>query len=155
MAAGERVVGKDGIRWERMSYLAPELLGRRGERVQIRYMPHDNRSIEVYTGGKHLCTAYPQAHLTPEQVQAFRTAQKEEARRLAAAQRRSARRSRTELAPMTGATPAAESRLMPAEDGDELARRRFDQALAAKSSTSLLGLVDPTVHPVVEENQNP
>ncbi|GAB2485828.1 Mu transposase C-terminal domain-containing protein [Nocardiopsis aegyptia] len=155
LAEEERVVGKDGIRWERMSYLAPELLGRRGERVQIRYMPHDNRSIEVYTGGEHLCTAHPQAHLTPEQVQAFRTAQKEEARRLAAAQRRSARRSRTELAPMTGAAPAAESRLLPAEDGDELARRRSDQALAAKSSTSLLGLVDPTVHPVMEENQNP
>lgn len=155
LAEEERVVGKDGIRWERMSYLAPELLGRRGERVQIRYMPHDNRSIEVYTGGEHLCTAYPQAHLTPEQVQALRTAEKEETRRLAAAQRRSARRSRTELAPMTGFAPAAESRLLPAEDGDELARRRSDQVLAAKSSTSLLGLVDPTVHPVVEENENP
>ncbi|WP_017590842.1 Mu transposase C-terminal domain-containing protein [Nocardiopsis ganjiahuensis] len=153
LAEEERVVGKDGIRWDRMSYLAPELQGRRGQRVQIRYMPHDNRSIEVYASGEYLCTAYPQTHLTPEQVEEFRQAQREETRRLRAAQRRSARRSRTELAPMTGSAPAAESRLLPAVDGDDLARRRSERRLAERSSTSLLGLVDPTIHPVVEENE--
>lgn len=155
LAGAERTVGKDGIRFGGMAYLAPELHGRGGERVQVRYLPHDNRTIEVYTGGEHLCTAHPQAHLTPEQVEAFRAAGRAEAKRLRAAQRRSTRRSRTELAPMTGAAPATESRLLPAAEGDELARRRADRALAEKSSTSLLGLVDPTVHPVVEESENP
>ncbi|MES0838372.1 Mu transposase C-terminal domain-containing protein [Nocardiopsis tropica] len=155
LAGVERTVGKDGVRWEGMSYTAPELQGRGGERVQIRFMPHDNRSIEVYVRGEHLCTAHPQAHLTPEQVEAIRAAERAETKRLRAAQRRSARRSRTELAPMTGAAPAAESRLRPAVDADELARRRCDRALAAKSSTSLLGLVDPTIHPVVQESENP
>ncbi|OOC52444.1 MULTISPECIES: Mu transposase C-terminal domain-containing protein [Nocardiopsis] len=155
LAGAERTVVKDGIHFANLTYLAPELQGRGGERVQVRHMPHDNRSIEVYARGEHLCTAYPQAHLTPEQVEDFRAAARAEAKRLRAAQRRSTRHSRAELAPMTGAAPAAESRLVPAADGDELARRRSDQALAAKSSTSLLGLVDPTLHPVVEESENP
>lgn len=154
LAGDERRVGKDGIRFDNLSYLAPELQGRGGERVQIRYMPHDNRSIEVYVGEEHLCTAYPQAHLTPEQVEDFRAAGREEAKRLRAEQRRATRRSRTELAPMTGSAPAAESRLLPAEEGDELALRRGQRRLSERSSTSLLGLVDPTAHPVVEESEN-
>ncbi|GAB2485868.1 hypothetical protein [Nocardiopsis aegyptia] len=63
--------------------------------------PRGDRSIEVCSGAEHLCTAYPQAHLTPEQVEEFRAAGRAETRRLRAAQRRSARRSRAELtAPM-------------------------------------------------------
>lgn len=59
LASGERIIGKDGIRFSSLAYIAPELQGRGGQRVQIRYMPHDDRSIEVYLGAEHLCTAYP------------------------------------------------------------------------------------------------
>lgn len=153
LAGQERIVGKSGIRFGGLDYLAPELQGRRGERVQIRYLPHDNRTLEVYSGDEHLCTAHPQAHLSPEQVAAFRDAHKAEARRLAAERRRTTRRARTELAPMTGSAPATESRLLPAAAEDELAARRTQRRMAERSSTSLLGLVDPTEHPVVEEDR--
>ncbi|MFB7462085.1 Mu transposase C-terminal domain-containing protein [Streptomyces sp. NPDC056224] len=33
------------------------LYGRGGQRVRIRYMPHDDRTIELYLGAEHLCTA--------------------------------------------------------------------------------------------------
>jgi putative transposase len=39
LAEAERTVGKNGVRWEGMCYLAPELHRRGGERVQIRYSP--------------------------------------------------------------------------------------------------------------------
>ncbi|MFE9240519.1 hypothetical protein [Streptomyces sp. NPDC007007] len=46
---------------------------------------------------------------------------------------------------MTGdGTPAAESRLVAAADGRVRTQRDRDAALAARASTSLLGLIDPT-----------
>ncbi|WP_326791685.1 hypothetical protein OHA79_03360 [Streptomyces sp. NBC_00841] len=49
---------------------------------------------------------------------------------------------------MTGdGTPAAESRLVPAGDVRSRTQRERDQALAARASTSLLGLIDPTADP--------
>jgi hypothetical protein len=39
LASGERIIGKDGIRFSSLAYIAPELHGRGGQRVQIGYMP--------------------------------------------------------------------------------------------------------------------
>ncbi|MFF1419881.1 Mu transposase C-terminal domain-containing protein [Streptomyces sp. NPDC058280] len=47
LAGAERNVQKDGINFHGLAYVAPELYGRSGQRVQIRYMPHDDRTIEV------------------------------------------------------------------------------------------------------------
>ena len=66
LAGEERTIGKDGIRLRGLAYVAPELQGRDGQKVQVRYMPHDDRLVEVYLGTAHLCTAYPQGQLTPE-----------------------------------------------------------------------------------------
>jgi len=51
------------------------------------------------------------------------------------------------------APSSAESRLLPAAAEDELAVRRTQRRMAERSSTSLLGLLDPTEHPVVEEDR--
>lgn len=51
LAGAERTIGKDGIRWRGLAYLAPQLQGRRGQAVQVRYMPHDDRFLEVYLDG--------------------------------------------------------------------------------------------------------
>ncbi|MFE2870948.1 Mu transposase C-terminal domain-containing protein [Embleya sp. NPDC059259] len=92
LAGVERTVGKSGIRFAGLSYLAPELHGLGGRIVQIRYMPHDDRSIEVYGDGAHLCTAHPTGHLTPEQTEAFREHARAEAARLGLERRRASRR---------------------------------------------------------------
>lgn len=105
-------------------------------------MPHDDRSNEVYLGGKHLCTALPTGTLTAEQTDAFRVQQREEAARLGRERRNASRRARRELAPMTGdGTPAAESRLVADKTGRNSSRQALDAALRARSSTSLLGII--------------
>lgn len=85
----------------------------------------------------------------PEQTEAFREHARAEAERLGRRERRrTSRQARRTLAPMTGdGTPAAESRLVPAGDGRSRTQRERDQALAARASTSLLGLIDPTADP--------
>ncbi|MFC3494837.1 Mu transposase C-terminal domain-containing protein [Glycomyces rhizosphaerae] len=143
LAGAERTIGADGIRFGGHAYLAPELHGRRGQRVQVRYMPHDDRFIEVYLDDKHLCTAHPQDQLTPEQVAEFRAAAKEEAKRLAAARRRAARRARTELVPLDGTAAPEESRLVPQRHGTEQAGRQTDTALRRRARADLLGLSRP------------
>jgi putative transposase len=145
LASGERIIGKDGIRFNNLAYIAPELHGRGGQRVQIRYMPHDDRSIEVYLGGTHLCTTYPAQRLTPEQTQAFLENAARERKRLTAERRKASARARAELAPLTrGETRAEESRVLPPRAGDELAARRGDALLRRKARSNLLGLTDPT-----------
>jgi putative transposase len=146
MAGVERTVGKDGVRFNGLSYIAPELQGRRGQSVHVRYMPHDDRSVEIYLDGAHLGTAYPQGHLDPEQVKAFRDHARAESRRLAAARRRAAAQARTELAPITDGSlseqdpQAAESRLVPAAALTDQTRRRADAELAHRARSDLLGL---------------
>ncbi|MFD9609188.1 Mu transposase C-terminal domain-containing protein [Streptomyces sp. NPDC059083] len=46
LAGTERIVQKDGINFRSLTYVAPELYGRGEQRVQIRYMPHDDRTVE-------------------------------------------------------------------------------------------------------------
>ena len=101
LASGERIIGTDGIRFASLAYVARELHGRGGQRVQIRYMPHDDRSIEVYLAGTHLCTAYPATRLSPEQTEAFLENAARERKRLSAERRKASARARAELAPLS------------------------------------------------------
>ncbi|MFI5773657.1 Mu transposase C-terminal domain-containing protein [Streptomyces sp. NPDC051658] len=145
LADAERTIRKDGISFNSLSYVAPELQGRGGQVVQIRYMPHDDRQIEVYLAGKHLCTAHPTGLLTAEQTDAFRIHAAAEAKRLGQERRRASHRARRTLAPMTGdGTPATESRLVDQKTGRGATRKALDAALRARSSTSLLGITPLT-----------
>jgi putative transposase len=67
MADETRVVEKDGIHFEKAIFIAPEVTRIGGRTVEVRYMPHDQRSIEVFTEDGWLCTAYPQDELTHEE----------------------------------------------------------------------------------------
>jgi putative transposase len=148
LAGEDRIVQKDGVRHHGLPYVAPELHGRGGQVVHVRYMPHDDRQVEVYLGNVHLCTAYPQGHQSDEQAEAFREHGKTETKRLSAARRKANRRARLELAPLSdGQTTEAESRLRPETAGADDARRRGDDQLRRRSSTSLLGLVEPYALP--------
>jgi putative transposase len=102
LAGEDRIVQKDGVRHNGLSYVAPELHGRGGQVVQVRYMPHDDRQVDVFLDGVHLCTAYPQGHLTPEKVAEFREHGKAETKRR---QRLAVRRpqTRSRQAPPRGA----------------------------------------------------
>jgi putative transposase len=147
LAGEERIIGKDGIRLHGLAYVAPELQGRRGQKVQVRYMPHDDRLIEVDLGNEHLCTAYPQDQLSPEQAEEFRAHARAEAKRLAAQRRKAAARARAELAPLTGAGPAEESRLVPASAEPPRTARCRDDRLRRAARSDLLGLRQPAAVP--------
>ena len=67
MADVERTIGRDGMHFGGCTFIARELNGLVGERVQVRYTPHDLRQIEVFRGDMWLCTAWPQGALTDEQ----------------------------------------------------------------------------------------
>ena len=60
LADAERSIGRDGIHFGGHTFIAAGLNGRAGQRVQVRYTPHDMRQIEVFDGDTWLCTAYPQ-----------------------------------------------------------------------------------------------
>lgn len=145
LAGVERKVGKDGIRFNGHAYLAPELYGRGGEVLEVRYMPHDERWIEVYRRGEYLCTAHPSAQLTPEQREAFREHARSEAERLGRERRRAARRARRELAPMTATQGAAEpSRLVRPGEAAQSVQHAGEALLKARARSDLLGIVPVT-----------
>lgn len=142
LAGVERVVGKRGISFHSLDYIAPELRGRGGQRVQVRYMPHDDRFIEVYLDGSHLCTAEPSGFLSEEKTEEFRAHARAETKRLSAERRRAAGRARRELVTLTDTeTTATPSRLIP-EAKAQVARRGGD-VLRAKARSDLLGLCPP------------
>jgi putative transposase len=67
LAGAERRITKHGIRFGGLHFIAPELNGRVGQTVQLRWMPHDLRTIQVFYMGEWLCTARPQGVLTADQ----------------------------------------------------------------------------------------
>lgn len=68
-AKHEVKVSKNGIRFDTIDFTASELTGYVGRKVTIRYLPHDRTFVEVFIGGRHICTAYPRLTLTAEQEQ--------------------------------------------------------------------------------------
>jgi putative transposase len=142
----ERVVQNVGVRHKGLYYQAPELHGRGGQRVTIRYMPHDDRWIEVYLDGEHLCTATAHRYLTEQQREDFRVSARQQDEELRRQRRRTTRTTRTVLAPMTGPGPAQETQLLPAAPGTAFrgTARNRQQNMAALSQSDLLGLRPPT-----------
>ncbi len=101
MADQTRTVEKDGIHFNTDTFIAPELTRIGGKVVEVRYMPHDQRSIEVFTENGWLCSAYPQDKLTREQADAVIAARREAAREMGRRKAAATRKARTRIAPLT------------------------------------------------------
>jgi len=145
MADTERTIGKDGVHFGGLRFIAPELNGRVGEKVQVRYTPHDLRQIEVFHGDTSLATAYPQELLTGEQRAAVLERRRTDAAELGKRQRRASRRARASLAPITAPGEVVDTTTISAgqaradETCPERAGRR-DEDLRRQAMTSLLDL---------------
>lgn len=98
-----KVVEKDGIHHRKHIYYADALYGLRGEKVQIAFMPHDLRSIDIYLGDRFLTTAVDQKQLTDEDKR--RALQRRAADAAAIRQRgaKARRQARVRVAPITTA----------------------------------------------------
>ncbi len=144
-----RTIDGDGIHFRNLVYVCPAGLirERRGEKVRLRYMPHDDRFIHVYLDGKYLTTCYPDNALSDEQAEQFYAAARAAERTAAADKRAARRRGRRRLAALSGAgEPVAASRLVSPADAAALPGRlpaAEGGQLRRSVSTSLLGIGPP------------
>jgi putative transposase len=142
MADVERTVCKDGVHFGGIAFVAGALNGLVGERVQVRYTPHDLRQVEVFRADEWLATAYPQGALSDEQRAEVLAARRRDAAELGRRQRRASRRARARLAPITEpGTPVAETTVVTASQAradraDRTTRR--DDDLRSLAMTNLL-----------------
>ena len=116
LASERRRVLKDGIHFRGLVYFADALCGLVGETVEIRAMPHDPRSIEIYRDEAWLATAMPQATLTGAERERALAHRREQAQAAAREARRRERRARVRLAPITGPGPLQETTVVCAGD---------------------------------------
>ena len=123
LADVERVVNRDGVHFDGEVFVAAELNGLVGERVQVRYTPHDLRKVEVFRGDVWLCTARPQGLLSVEERDVVLARRRADAAELGRRQRRASRRARARLAPITEPGPVEEVTIVTA-DGIRSDRRR-------------------------------
>ena len=152
LLAGERrVIGRDGIHFGGLTFIAPELHGRVGQEVEVRYMPHDRREIEVFYKDAWLTTAKPQGLLTTEERDRVLERRRADAAELARRQRRVSRQARLRLAPITEPAMAVEEVTVIARADAALeGARRHDNRLRRLARTDLLDLdVDPRGGPAV------
>lgn len=105
LAGATRTVNKDGVHFGGHVYVCPELNGLVGERLDVRYMPHDPRHIELYREGQWLATARPQSQLSAAERERVLDRRAQDAREIAAQARRARRRARVHTGP--GALVAA------------------------------------------------
>ncbi len=129
-------VTKNGIRWDTIDWVAPELVDVIGRHVEVRHLPHDRSFIEVFLDGDHLCTAYPVQELDDETKQA--TIERRQAAR-AQAQKHFTRANR-----LRGKNHPATSKLAKGKDGKRFVVDPADDLLAggAQALEALFGTKD-------------
>lgn len=140
LGEADRLVRKSGIRFHGIDFIAPELNGLVGETVEVRYRPHDDRSIDVFRAGEHLCMALPQGALGPEERAAVLDRRREDAARQARLARRATRRARERLAPLTGPGPVEDLTVVTTAKADSESASRDPERLRRAARTDLLGL---------------
>lgn len=129
LLAGEsRPVTKKGVAFFSGQYLAAELNALVGDRVEVRYMPNDHRSIEIYYRDSWLCTALPAHKLTVEDRDRVLQARRDDAQRARRYERRARRHAAVRLATLTGPGEAVETSVMQAVPGD----RASESSIAAE-----------------------
>ena len=151
--SGERIIGKDGIRFNNLAYIARRrctaAAGSGCRSGTCRTMTAASRS----TSAARTC-APPTRRSGCRRSRPGRSwrTPPANAKRLTAERRKASARARAELAPLTGSeSRAEESRGLPPRAGDELAARRGDALLRRKARSNLLGLTDPTQPPQAEQ----
>jgi len=140
-----RIINGDGIHFETKIFIAPEIIGMGGERVEVRYMPYDLRSVEVFRRGEWLCTAFPQDQVADELADAIQRQQHAlnkvlGARRAAASRERSRR-----LAPITaiGEIQELPKRRSAKRRPAELSDARLDAVLRLHGLDEQLNTAEP------------
>jgi putative transposase len=137
----ERQVLKDGIHFRNLVFFAPELEGLRGEKVQIRFMPHDLREIEVLQDDQFVCMARPQGAVTEDEWKRFLATRSAEKKQATKRRKRAQRKARARLVATTeSGTSPEEATPIDREKAREEGDLRADEGIREEASGDLLGL---------------
>lgn len=115
----EAMVRRGAIQFMKTRFVHPLLTNLDGERVVIRYTPHDNRAVDVFVDGQFLCEATAQDLLTPEGHQAILDARSQERRQDQVRRRVATNQQRVRLRPMNGTEPAEIARNLTRDEARE------------------------------------
>jgi transposase InsO family protein len=136
-----RKVG-NGIRLHGLKYGSTSSPYYKGQEVVVAYMPRSAKTIEVFQNGRWLFTAKAINLMEPEEVLDYRTACREAANFFRRKIREYEKRSKKQIAPITGGGEAVEdSEPIPIEKGREFKRARNSEkaAEAAEARLELTG----------------
>lgn len=124
LARANHVVQKDGIHHNSDIYFADELWGMAGEEVEVAFMPHDRRWVEVFHEGRWLATARPSVEFDAATRARVLERRREDARELKAWARRARRRASVRVAPITapGEIEPLDPPAPPADTGPSVGR---------------------------------
>jgi putative transposase len=148
LADEARTVHKDGIHFHGLTFVAAELNGMVGQEVEVRYVPHDDRRIEVFVSDRWLCSAKPQNALTAEDRDRILERRRADAAEQGRRQRRASRQARARLAAMTGQGPPEVTTVIAEEQGRPELGRSDDLALRRQARMGLLELDAPSQAPL-------
>jgi putative transposase len=151
MADQTRKVLKDGIHFGGEIFIAAKLARVVGETVQVRYTPHDLRSIEIFRfQDGWLCTAYPQDQLAPEDAADVVEERQKAAREMGRSKAAASRKARARTAPLTGKTEVNDISIVTRRSAQRpqrgLSDKRSDELL------KMLGLADQLNKPAPRPN---
>lgn len=138
LARADRVVTKRGIRLDGRVYNCAELCGWVGQHVEVRYLPHHHKNVEVFREAEHLGTALLVDELGADDVSRLLKRRAGEAKWLAKTQRAAAAKRRARFAALTEPGPLVDTTATTAA-GTVVERAYYDDNdLAREASRSLV-----------------
>ncbi|MFE6744146.1 Mu transposase C-terminal domain-containing protein [Streptomyces tubercidicus] len=141
-----RKITTNGVAWRRRAYIAPWMSGHVGMRVRLRYLPHYDGRIEVFSTeerGRHLGTAYLAQAATLEQRRALSSVRDKKARQLKADLKAAEKLRKTRYtATTTAAAPRPRRTVTSSQAEAEIARARAVD-LAARALPDLIPPREP------------
>lgn len=141
-----RKITTNGISWRRRAYIAPWMVGHVGMRVRLRYLPHYDGQIEVFSTeewGRHLGTAYLAQAATVEQRRALSSVREKKARALKADLKAAEKLRKTRYtATTTAAVPRPRRTVTSSQAEAEISRARGVD-LAARALPDLIPPREP------------
>lgn len=141
-----RKITTNGISWRRRAYIAPWMAGHVGMRVRLRYLPHYDGRIEVFSTeewGRHLGTAYLAQAATVEQRRALSSVREKKARQLKADLKAAEKLRKTRYtATTTAAVPRPRRTVTSSQAEAEISRARGAD-LAARALPDLIPPREP------------
>jgi putative transposase len=143
-----RVITKRGVSLHARTYNCSELCGRVGDRVEVRYMPHHDHWVEIFSMGQWLATAYLVGEMDPAESRRLLEYRAEEAKWLARQQAAAAKRRRMTYAALTQPGVVEEATALTSESTGMETVRYGDRQRAAAASRSLTGHKEVPSHMV-------